>query len=87
MHKMYFNTGVLPENRLDESGKVVLMDFQVVKNGTIQIEFFLEEKPDDNLTFRYCAPSNYLDFKKDWEVAIKIVGGGMLSDYAIFTKK
>jgi hypothetical protein len=46
----------------------------------------LEREPESNLTLKYLAPANYLEHLSPREVAIKIVGGGMLSDYAIYSK-
>lgn len=83
---MYFNTGVKPENRLDKNGKVILMDHQIIKGGVMQIEYYLEREPEEGLILRYLVQSNYLEHMSPNEVAIKIVGGGMLSDYAIFIK-
>jgi hypothetical protein len=83
---MYFNTGVRPENRLDKNGKVVLMDHQEIKGGVMQIAYYLEREPEEGLTLSYLTQANYLEHLKPYEVAIKIVGGGMLSDYAIFIK-
>jgi hypothetical protein len=86
MHKMYFNTGVRPENMLDKNGKLILMDHQEIKGGVMQIAYYLEREPEKDLTLSFLVPSNYLEHMKPYEVAIKIVGGGTLSDYAIFIK-
>lgn len=83
-YKMYFNTGVKPYNHLDKSGKLIESAYHVIKDGTIQIEYWLERKPDDRYTFRFLCPEAYLSQLNVNEVAIKIIGGGMLSDYAIF---
>ena len=84
-HKMYFNTGVKPENRLNKDGKLVLGKYQILKGGTIQIIYFLEEKPNENYKFKYLIPESSLNILTSNEIAIKIIGGGMLSDYAVFT--
>jgi hypothetical protein len=86
MFKTYFNTGVKPENLLDKNGKMILMEHQEIKNGVMQIAYFLEKEPESNLTLKYLVPANYLEHLNPHEVAIKIVGGGMLSDYAIYSK-
>lgn len=86
MFKTYFNTGVKPENRLDKNGKMILMEHQEIKNGVMQIAYFLEREPESNLTLKYLAPANYLEHLNPHEAAIKIIGGGMLSDYAIYSK-
>lgn len=87
-YKMYFNTGVRPENRLNLSGenkgKLVLSEHEVLKGGTIQIVYYLEEKPQDNYRLLWLQPSFTMGEIPSHQKAIKIVGGGMHSDYAIF---
>jgi hypothetical protein len=87
-YKMYFNTGVRPENRLslsgENKGKLVLSEHEALKGGTIQIAYYLEEKPKDNYRLLYLCPEDYIKTMPEYEKAIKIIGGGMLSDYAIF---
>ena len=79
--KMYFNTGVRPENRLDIKGNVVMMEHQTIKGGVLQIEYWLEREPESDLHPKFLASESYLTHLTDNEVAIKIVGGGMLSEY------
>lgn len=76
MHKMYFNTGVTPANR---DYKMDLLPYQVWKDGTLQIEYYLAEKPPDGWVVDYLC--DYLDNRKYF---MPIVGGGMLSTYAVF---
>jgi len=83
-HRMLFNTGVKPYNRLNKNGKFVLSEWEVIDGGVVQIEYFLEHEPAKNLWLKYLAPTSYLDNMSPKEVAIKIVDGGMMSDYAIF---
>ena len=84
-HKMYFNTGVKPENHLNKDGKLILGKYQVLKGGTIQIIYYLEEKPNENYKFKYLIPESSLNTLTSQEIIIKIMGGGMRSDYAVFT--
>lgn len=83
-HKMFFNTGVKPENRLNSKGELILMPFQFFQNGTMKIEYYLESEPKATYKLKYLAGKEYLNYIKLGEIAIKIVDGGMLSDYAIF---
>jgi hypothetical protein len=85
MHKMLFNTGVRPYNRLSaKDGQFHLGEWEVIKDGSIHVIYFLEHKPEDNLRLDYLQ-SDISDLP-DYKTAIKIVDGSMLSDYAIFTK-
>lgn len=85
MYKMLFNTGVRPYNRLSmKDGQFHLQKWEVLKGESIHVEYYLEREPESHLTLKYLPPSNYLEHLEPWEVAIKIVDGGMLSDYAIF---
>ena len=88
VYKMYFNTGVRPENRLslsgENKGKLVLSEHEVLKSGTIQIVYYLEEKPKDNYRLLWLQPAFTMTELPAHQKAIKIIGGGMLSDYAIF---
>ena len=83
-YKMFFNTGVKPCNLLNKNGETILLEWQVIKGGVMQIIYFLERKPEANLILKFLAPKDYLNHMQPSETAIKIVGGGMLSDYAIF---
>ncbi len=83
-HKMYFDTGVRPENRLNSKGELILMPFQSFKGGTMKIEYYLESEPKVTYKLKFLVGKEYLNSIKPGEIAIKIVDGGMLSDYAIF---
>ena len=82
MHKLYFNTGVTPKNRPYDS----LMEFQLWKGGTMQIEFWVEHKPSEGAIFKFACPYNNLKESEYMEV-IPIVKGGLCSEYAYFLKK
>lgn len=86
MWKMEFDTGVRPENRLDKNGKLNLGEWEVLRHGTIRIIYILESRPLPSYRLKYLAPASYLDKLEPHEVAIKIVEGGMLSEYAIFNR-
>ena len=76
-YKRWFNTGVKPENRIGVS----LSEFQAWINGTLQIAYYLESIPPSNAILEWLGNDNKVNNN---QVAIKIVGGGMLSEYAIF---
>jgi hypothetical protein len=80
-HKFWFNTGVTPHNR---SGETTLMDHQSWKGGTLQIAFYLESAPPAGATLAYLCSS--LPPLSPNQVAINVVGGGMLSEFAVFNK-
>lgn len=77
MHKMWFNTGVKPENRDYNMG---LMPHQEWRGGVLQIAFYLETAPPDGWVFKYASP--YLI--PDEKYFIKIVDGGLFGEYAYF---
>ena len=80
MHKMLFNTGVRPINRQPFK----LGEFEELKGGTVHIAYYLNSKPKENYQVQFLAPLSYLEHKKTWEFAMRIVGGGMMSDIAVF---
>lgn len=90
--KMLFNTGVKPYNRLNlagvNKGKFVLGEHEELKDGSIHIAYYLERQPDKNLRLDYLVPEGSLkEFGiHEYQTTIKIIAGGMLSDYAVFTK-
>ena len=88
MYKMLFDTGVKPYNRLNLSGpnkgKFELRKWEVLKGGQIHIEYYLEHKPEKGLRLLCLCSSAYLEHMRSYERAIKIVDGGMFSEYAIF---
>lgn len=88
VYQMFFNTGVRPENRLslssENKGKLVLSEHEFLKGGTIQIAYYLAEKPKENYRLLWLQPSFTMGEIPPYQKAIKIVGGGMHSDYAIF---
>jgi len=73
--KMYFNTGVTPANRPHDS----LCEHQEWKDGTMQIAFYLESEPPKGSRLLHLC-SNV----QEGEFAIPVVGGGMVSKFAIF---
>lgn len=79
MHTMYFNTGVLPHNRPGQLG-----EFESWRGGTLHKEYHLERAPLPGWTISFLCGPEYLEQLRPFETAIKIVGGGMLSEYAIF---
>jgi len=82
MYKMYFNTGVRPWNRTKNDGSLIsLSDHQEWKNGTLQIAFYLEHEPPEGSILKWLCN----DVQEDELIYIPIVGGGMLSKYAVFT--
>lgn len=84
--EMFFNTGVRPYNHLNKNGDLIKGKFEIFKNGQLHIKYYLERKPEKNLILLYLTSEKYLKDLKSHEVAIKIVDGGMVSDYAIFQK-
>jgi hypothetical protein len=81
-HKMLFDTGVRAENHLDKKGNLIQGEYEEWVGGTLHIAYYLETPPLKNYRLDYLQPT---DEVKDWQVAIKIIGGGMLSKYAVFT--
>ena len=83
-HRQLFNTGVLLKNSLDANGKLIKMPHDVWKGGVKHIEFWLEKEPPANSRRDWLqdAPLTNLNER---QIAIRIVGGGMLSEYAVFT--
>ena len=75
MYKMYFDTGVRPVNRPYDS----LCEHQEWKDGTMQIAFYLESEPPKGSRL-----SHLCDNVRDYEFALPVVGGGMVSKFAIF---
>lgn len=82
-HKMLFNTGVQYHNHCDKNGKLIKGEFDEWKNNQLHIVYYLETEPPKNSRLDYLQ-SDISDLP-EYQVAIKIVGGGMHSDYAIFT--
>jgi hypothetical protein len=76
-HKMYFNTGVRPENRPANS----LMPFQSWRGGTLHVEYTIENEPPTGARLLYLSNTPENNYGR---ISIKITGGGMLSEYAIF---
>jgi hypothetical protein len=79
MYKMYFNTGVKPENRLNAS----LSEHESWRNGALQIAYYLESEPPQGYTLAWLCDNPKCE---DYQLAIRIVDGGILSKYAIFNK-
>ena len=74
-HKFWFNTGVQPWKHKNYH----YPDGGVLKNGTVQIPYYLEYAPPKGFTV-----SHLCDKPQPGELAIPIVGGNMLSKFAIF---
>ena len=88
MHKMLFNTGVRPWNHTDKHGNLIKGENDVWKNDQLHIAYYLEREPEPGLIFQYLVgldPTSLLAVLPN-QVAIKIVGGGMSSEYAVFLK-
>lgn len=79
MYKMYFNTGVTPSGHNPPIKPV--LPFQTWRGGTLQVEYHLEHKPPQGARLLWLCST--LDTTQG-RINIKIVGGGMLSGYAIF---
>ncbi len=75
MTRLLFNTGV-PEFCSSLSGP-----YQKWIGGAKQIEFFVKEAPAPGSTFLYALDNPSTD-----EYAIEIVGGGLLSKFAVFSR-
>jgi len=84
--EMFFNTGVRPENHLNKNGDLIKGKFEIFKNNQLHIKYYLERQPEKNLQLLYLIPEKSLKCLKPGEIAIKIIDGGMFSDYAIFKK-
>ena len=79
MHKMLFNTGVRPEN----ARHMLTVEHYLIHEGTVHIEYFLEREPEAGLSLVGLSDLSRFKMSKN-QVAIKIVGGGMMSDHAFF---
>jgi hypothetical protein len=86
MHKMLFNTGVRPENHRDKSGRLIQGEHEEWVGGQLHVVYYLEEEPKPTYRLEHLCSKESLEKRpiQPWEKAIRIVGGGMLSDYAIF---
>lgn len=78
MHKMYFNTGV----QLPNQPGGIDMKFHSWRGGTMQIEYHLEHAPPAHWTIAFLCDS--LEAVGKHQRTIKVVGGGMMSKYAVF---
>lgn len=87
-NKMLFNTGVRSYNRLDKNNKLNLGEFEELKGDILQVVYYLESPAPAGKSPKFLCPADYVTGGnlKNWEFAIKIIGGGTLSDYAIFNK-
>lgn len=83
-YKMLFDTGVRYENHLDRHGDLIRREHEEWRNNTLHIAYYLEEAPHPNWVLEYLIPEHSLDMVQENERVIKIVGGGMASDYAVF---
>lgn len=83
MYEMFFNTGVKRENRLDKEGNLIRYEFDDWSRGVLRIKYYIESEPPKNSRLDYLAQDD--KHLNPSQMAIKIVGGGMISEYAIFT--
>lgn len=74
MHKQLFNTGVRPS-----SGAGLWGEHQEWVGGTKHIAFYLDTLPPKGSTLKYLAQE-----PDERMISISIVGGGMLSEWAIY---
>jgi hypothetical protein len=87
MEKLYFNTGVRPENRLNSKGKMIeLSEFEEWRGGVLQVAFYISDIPK-NGNFKFASSNLEENLKTHkspyWEYR-KIIKGGLLSNYAFF---
>jgi hypothetical protein len=85
MYKMLFNTGVKPENHCYLSGArqgqlIIGGQYEEWRSGTLHIAYYLESKPPEGWVVKHLCYSPEVG-----ELYMPIVGGGMLSKYAVFT--
>lgn len=80
MIRHWFNTGV----RQDTYPPVPLMEHQYWHGGVKQVAFYLESEPPEGYVLKYLF--DYPELIKEGEVAIRVVGGGMLSKFAVYGK-
>jgi hypothetical protein len=89
MEKLYFNTGVKPENRLNSQGKMIeLSEFDEWKGGVLQIAFYVSDIPKNGF-FKFAISKEFLEknletHKKPYWEHRTILKGGLVSDYAFF---
>jgi len=76
-HKLWFNTGVTWQHREG----VPLMEHQAWRGGTLQIAFYLEYAPPKGSILLYLQRGME---QKEGYVFIPVVGGGMISKFAVF---
>lgn len=85
-HKFWFNTGVTPQNRPYDS---LWGEHQAWRGGTLQIVFYLESAPPAGYRLLYLCDKPYASLEArpvEGAIVIKVVGGGMLSEFAVFAK-
>ena len=86
-YKMLFDTGVKPWNHCylsgPNKGKLITGEHEEWHGGTLHIAYYLESEPPEGCILQYLAPEPE---QKDYLINIPIVGGGMLSKYAVFLK-
>jgi len=84
--KKLFNTGVQYCNHCDKEGNLIVLPFEQWINGQLHKVYYLESEVPEG----YKKDADYLcsgDFALlPHEIKIKIVDGGMLSEYAVFSK-
>jgi hypothetical protein len=87
MHKILFRTGVKRENHLylsgPQKGELIQGEHEEWHNGQLCIAFYLNEKPPENYHLEHLQPDRVPLLPG--QMSIPIIGGGMLSKYAVFT--
>ena len=87
-YKQLFNSGVRYENHCylsgPNKGKLIRGEFEEWHNGQLHHAFYLEEEPPKNSRRDWLQDAPLNNLRPD-QVAIKIIGGNMISQYAVFT--
>jgi hypothetical protein len=60
----WFNTGVLPQNCLDKSGKPILFGLEQWRNGTKQVPYKVINPPEENHIVMFLCDNPNLEESK-----------------------
>lgn len=86
MHKMLFDTGVRMENHRNKKGELIQLPFEEWHGGVLKIVYWIENPPEPGWRIKFLIGEH--EFKNyplsENERAVRVVAGGMLSDYAVF---